>query len=370
MIMKVAVIVGARPQFIKAAPLIRELQATPDCEVVFIHSGQHFDENMSAVFFRELELPEPKHHLGIHSGGHGQMTGRMLAAIEVCLLAEKPDRVVVFGDTNTTLAGALAAAKLGIPRAHVEAGLRSWDRSLPEELNRVLVDHCSTWLFCPTDQAVQNLSAEGIRQGVHLVGDIMFDAVRLFSSKARARTQLLDGLGLKPRDYFVLTIHRTYNTEDASVLTSILRACAALPGRVLFPVHPRTRPLLAQAGTIPDNVIISEPLGYLDMLCVASNCRCMLTDSGGLQREAYFLGVPCVTLRPETEWVETVSAGWNVLAGTDTNRIVRSVGQIERASRRHIACFGDGRSAEIVCKHLQALPASDYSASSLANTAS
>lgn len=351
--MKVAVIVGARPQFIKAAPLLYELNALPGAQVIFIHSGQHFDENMSAVFFRELGLPEPDHHLGIHSGSHGQMTGRMLAATEECLLADKADRMVVFGDTNTTLAGALAAAKLGIPCAHIEAGLRSWNRTMPEELNRVLVDHCSTWLFCPTDQAVKNLADEGIRRGVHLVGDIMFDAVRLFSEPAKQRGATLERLGVAPGSYDVLTIHRAYNTEDTAHLASIMAACAQMPVKVLFPVHPRTRPLLAHGPAVPTNVIVCDPLGYLDMLCAVGNARCVLTDSGGLQKEAYFLGVPCVTLRPETEWVETVEAGWNILAGTETTRIVGAVEEILRASRRPIACFGDGRSAGKICAYLR-----------------
>lgn len=354
--MKVAVIVGARPQFIKAAPLVRELQAQPDTRVVFIHSGQHFDENMSAVFFRELGLPVPDHHLGIHSGTHGQMTGRMLAATEECLLADKVDRMVVFGDTNTTLAGALAAAKIGVPCAHIEAGLRSWNRAMPEELNRVLVDHCSAWLFCPTDQAVKNLAEEGIRRGVHLVGDVMFDAVRLFSTPARQRGATLERLGVQPGHYDVLTIHRAYNTEDTAHLSSILAACAQLPVQVLFPVHPRTRPLLARGVSVPANVVVCDPLGYLDMLCAVGNARCVLTDSGGLQKEAYFLGVPCVTLRPETEWVETVSAGWNILAGTETSRIVRAVDDILRAQRHPIACFGDGQSARKICACLRTVP--------------
>jgi UDP-N-acetylglucosamine 2-epimerase len=299
--MKIAMIVGARPQFIKAAPLWDALRAAPGVEPLLVHSGQHFDENMSGVFFRELGLPEPHFNLAIHSGGHGQMTGRMLEAIEGCLQTTRPDALVVFGDTNTTLAGALAAAKLQIPVAHVEAGLRSWNRTMPEELNRVLVDHCSTWLFCPTEQARTNLAAEGITRGVHQVGDIMFDAVRRFGALARERP---------------IQTHRAYNTENPEVLRGILAAVGELGTPVVFPVHPRTRPLLERGVSVPANVILCEPLGYLDMLCLTSGARCVLTDSGGLQKEAYFLGVPCVTLRPETEWVETVAAGWNVLAGS------------------------------------------------------
>lgn len=344
--MRVALIVGARPQFIKAAPLLSQLRATPGVEPLLVHSGQHFDENMSAVFFRELGLPTPDFSLSIHSGSHGQMTGRMLEAIESCLVSSRAERVVVFGDTNTTLAGALAAAKLQIPVAHVEAGLRSWNRTMPEEINRVLVDHCSTWLFCPTGQAVANLTAEGVTRGVHMVGDIMFDAVRRFGAVAKARTETLVRFGLSAGGYFVLTIHRAYNTENPDVLRGILAAAGALRAPVLFPVHPRTRPLLAAGMVVPGNVILCDPLGYLDMLCAVANSRCVLTDSGGLQKEAYFLGVPCATLRPETEWVETVEAGWNVLAGTESDGIVAAVERVLDGSRQPIPCYGDGYSAE------------------------
>jgi len=343
--MRVALIVGARPQFIKAAPLLNQLRATPGVEPLLVHSGQHFDENMSAVFFRELGLPTPDFSLNIHSGSHGQMTGRMLEIIESCLASSRAERVVVFGDTNTTLAGALAAAKLQIPVAHVEAGLRSWNRTMPEEINRVLVDHCSAWLFCPTRQAVANLTREGVTRGVHMVGDIMFDAVRTFGAVARERTGTLARFGLSAGGYFGLTIHRAYNTENPDVLRGILAAAEALRAPVLFPVHPRTRPLLATGVAVPENVILCEPLGYLDMLCVVANSRCVLTDSGGLQKEAYFLGVPCATLRPETEWVETVEAGWNVLAGTEKDGIVAAVGQVLASSRRPISCYGDGWAA-------------------------
>ncbi len=354
--MKVAPIVGARPQFIKAAPLLDQLRATPGVEPVLVHSGQHFDENMSAVFFRELGLPTPDFSLGIHSGSHGQMTGRMLEAVETPLVATRAEVAVVFGDTNTTLAGALAAAKLQIPVAHVEAGLRSWNRTMPEEINRVLVDHCSAWLFCPTGQAVTNLTAEGVTRGVHLVGDIMFDAVRRFGAVARERAATLARFGLSSGSYFVLTIHRAYNTENPDVLRGILAAAGALRAPVLFPVHPRTRPLLAAGVAVPDNVILCEPLGYLDMLCLTTHARCVLTDSGGLQKEAYFLGVPCATLRPETEWVETVEAGWNVLAGTGPDEIVTAVGQVLAASRRPIGCYGNGRAAEQITALLLAGP--------------
>jgi UDP-N-acetylglucosamine 2-epimerase len=355
--MKVALIVGARPQFIKAAPLWDALRAARGIQPLLVHSGQHFDENMSGVFFRELGLPAPDFNLAIHSGGHGQMTGRMLEAIEGCLQATRPDAVVVFGDTNTTLAAALAAAKLQIPVAHVEAGLRSWNRTMPEEINRVLVDHCSAWLFCPTERAVANLAAEGITRGVSMVGDVMFDAVRRFGARAREQSTTLARHGLRPGEYFVLTLHRAYNTDRPETLRDVLAAAGALSLPVLFPVHPRTRPLLTTNGALPPNIIPCDPLGYLDMLCALGQCRCVLTDSGGLQKEAYFLGVPCVTLRPETEWVETVEAGWNVLAGTEPDGIAGAVSRVLAANRKPIKCYGDGHSAEEITALLLAGPA-------------
>lgn len=357
--MRIALIVGARPQFIKAAPLWERLRAAPGTEALLLHSGQHFDENMSGVFFRELGLPEPDFNLAIHSGSHGQMTGRMLEAIEGCLTKIEPEAIVVFGDTNTTLAGALAAVKLQIPVAHVEAGLRSWNRSMPEEINRVLVDHCSRWLFCPTGQAVENLSAEGVRSGVHQVGDIMFDAVLRFGALARERRETLDRFGLQPGAYFVLTVHRAYNTENPEVLRGILEATKQLGLPTLFPVHPRTRPLLNAVLPMPPNLRLCDPLGYLDMLGVLGRAKCVLTDSGGLQKEAYFLGVPCATLRPETEWVETVSSGWNIVAGTDTQGIVNAINCVLTAERRPVETFGDGRSAEKIFDLLKAGLADD-----------
>ncbi|NQT13097.1 MAG: UDP-N-acetylglucosamine 2-epimerase (non-hydrolyzing) [Planctomycetes bacterium] len=344
--MKVAIVLGARPQFIKAAPLLRAFENRPNVETRIVHTGQHFDENMSDIFFRELGIPRPHHMLGIHSGSHGQMTGRMLEAIETCYLEDRVDQSVVFGDTNTTLAGALASAKLNIPCAHVEAGLRSWDRRMPEEVNRVLVDHCSTWLFCPTDQAKANLENEGLKEHVYLVGDIMYDAVRMFAPGRTESSGLLRDYGLLPGAFFLLTVHRAYNTEEPDALRSIMLACRRLEKAVLFPVHPRTRPLLESQVEIPPNVVVCDPLGYVDMLDAVANCRCVLTDSGGLQKEAYFLRVPCVTLRSETEWTETVDAGWNVVAGTDARRIVGAVHLIEQGQREPIDCYGDGRAAE------------------------
>jgi UDP-GlcNAc3NAcA epimerase len=350
--MTVAVIVGARPQFVKAAPLLAAFANAGTARVTLIHSGQHSDANMSRVFFEELGLPAPDHQIVTPPGPQGRMTGHMLAEIEACLERERVDRVVVVGDTNTTLAGALAAVKLGITCAHVEAGLRSGNRSMPEEINRILVDQCSAVLFCPTQQAVRNLAAEGLTQGVFLVGDVMFDAIRRFRPLADQRSGLLADFGLQPRGYYVLTVHRAGNTEDAHTLQRILDACGQLEAPVLFPVHPRTRHLLVDVS-VPASVRVIEPLGYLDMMSAVSQARAVLTDSGGLQKEAYFLNVPCVTLREETEWGETLAAGANVLAGTETARIVSAVKQVAGvvlppADPR--GEFGDGHAADAICR--------------------
>jgi len=304
--MKVVSVIGARPQFIKAAPVGQTLRAVDHTEVL-VHTGQHYDDDMSAVFFRELEIPEPDYNLGVGSGLHGWQTGQMLIRIEEVLLAEKPDWVLVYGDTNSTLAGALAAVKLRAPLAHVEAGLRSFNREMPEEHNRVLTDHCSDLVFCPTQTAVDNLAREGITQGVHLVGDMMYDAVLQFAEIARQRSTILQDLGLEPKGYLVATVHRPYNTDVPENLRNILTAFLEIGEPIVFPVHPRTRRKIAQLdGTFgleraTRNVRMIEPVGYLDMLVLEQNARLILTDSGGMQKEAYFFSVPCVTLRPETE---------------------------------------------------------------------
>jgi UDP-N-acetylglucosamine 2-epimerase len=304
---------------------------------------------MSRVFFEELGIAEPDVNLGVGSGPHGWQTGQMLMRIEKVLLAQKPDWVLVYGDTNSTLAGALAACKLRIPLAHVEAGLRSFNREMPEEHNRVLTDHCSDLLFCPTQTAVDNLAREGITQGVHLVGDVMYDAVLQFAEVARHRSTILQDLGLTPKSYLLATVHRPYNTDDPDRLRSILEAFAETGEIVIFPVHPRTRQRMAEFGlSNPPSAIRNpkfiEPVGYLDMLVLEQNARLILTDSGGMQKEAYFFGVLCVTLRPETEWVETVEVGWNVVVGADSDRIAEVIHSfvppVERPS-----LFGDGQAS-------------------------
>jgi UDP-GlcNAc3NAcA epimerase len=307
-------VVGARPQFIKAAPVSAALERAGLREIL-VHTGQHFDAAMSDVFFDELGLRQPDHHLAIHSLGHGAMTGRMLEELEAVMLAERPAQVLVYGDTNSTLAGALAAAKLNIPVAHVEAGLRSFNRRMPEEVNRVLADHVSALLFCPTLAAVENLKAEGITRGVHHVGDVMHDATIAAAERARARSTVLEQHGLAPRDYAVATIHRAENTDDAARFARVLTwlEMAAKERPLVMPVHPRTRKLIEARGWAPNGVKLLPPIGYLDMAMLLANAAAVFTDSGGLQKEAYFHRVPCVTLRDETEWVETIEAGWNRL---------------------------------------------------------
>ncbi|WP_292490811.1 UDP-N-acetylglucosamine 2-epimerase (non-hydrolyzing) [Methanoculleus sp. 10] len=343
--MKILSVVGARPQFVKCAPVSRELRKVH--EEILVHTGQHYDYLLSEVFFRDLGIPAPDYHLEIGSGSHGVQTGRMLAAIEEVIAKEEPEIVLVYGDTNSTLAGALAAAKMHVPVAHVEAGLRSFDRRMPEEVNRVLTDHCSDILFCPTATAVRNLAAEGVTAGVHLPGDVMVDALRENLPLARERSTALADFGLSPKGYFLATVHRASNTDDPAALRAIMEAFSRLDAPVIFPVHPRTRKKFAEYGIAPAaNVRIVEPFPYFDMLALLSGARAVLTDSGGVQKEAYILEVPCVTLRENTEWVETVEDGWNILTGADTNRIVAEAERAGDARRRHSARFGDGHAAE------------------------
>src|SRR5215472_7763695 len=329
-------VVGARPQFVKAAAISRAIAARDDVEEIVLHTGQHFDPEMSEVFFDELGITPPRLNLGIHGGGHGEMTGRMLAGIEQAMLDIRPDIVLVPGDTNSTLAGALAAAKLHVPVAHLEAGLRSFNRSMPEEINRVLTDHLSALLLCPTETAVRNLDREGIVDGVHNVGDVMYDAV-LFAAAASFGSSILDRLGIAERSYAVATIHRAESTEDRGTLSEILGYVRrqARDLTVVFPLHPRTRKQMSMWKLDLDGFLTCGPLGYLDMHRLLRSAVAVFTDSGGLQKEAYFHRVPCVTLRGETEWVETIEAGWNRLwTGPDY------------APRREITVFGDGHAAE------------------------
>ena len=344
----IVTVVGARPQFVKAAPLCRALRRR--FREVLVHTGQHYDAEMSAAFFDELAIPEPDYNLGIGSGSHGRMTGRMLEALEGVLRQVEPVMVVVLGDTNSTLAGALAAAKLGIPVAHVEAGLRSFDARMPEEINRRLTDHVSALLLCPTPTAVANLKAEGITRGVHRVGDVMMDAVLQNLERARRRVPGASRRALpEPRSYYLATLHRQENVDDAYRLRSIMGALSELPHPTLMPLHPRTRKRLRGTGFHGrDAVTLRSPASYLEMLLLVRGARAVLTDSGGLQKEAFILGTPCVTLRETTEWVETVEAGANRLVGADARRIVRAVRAVERRPKRVRSgrLYGDGHAAE------------------------
>jgi len=357
--MKICTIVGARPQFIKAAAISRAIAVhncvTPNSSrltEVIVHTGQHYDDDMSAVFFRELEIPDPAYNLGIGSGTHGAQTGRMLAAIEEVLLKERPDWLLIYGDTNSTLAGALVAAKIHVRIAHVEAGLRSFNRHMPEEINRVVADHLSHLLLCPSQVAVNNLSAEGISKGVALVGDVMADALQFAETKASAPSDILSRLELQPQCYLLATVHRAENTDDNRRLQSILATFAALNEPVVFPAHPRTRKLLQETGyRPPKNIKLIDPVGYFDVIALVKSARILLTDSGGMQKEAYWLNVPCITLRDETEWVETVDVGWNILTGADQNKISNASRNLT-PPKEHPSLYGDGHAAEKIINTL------------------
>ena len=351
--MKIATVIGARPQFIKAAPVSRALRAMDDgSEIteILIHTGQHYDANMSQMFFDELGLTAPDYNLGIGSGSHGWQTGQMLAAIEAILLSEKPDCVLTYGDTNSTLAAAVAAAKLHIPVAHVEAGLRSFNRRMPEELNRIVADQLSVLLFAPTETAVSNLAAEGMTRGVYLVGDVMQDALVEHLVAAENRSEILKQLDLSPNEYLLVTVHRAENTDSPQRLNGICEALRILSmnQRIVWPVHPRTRKLL-KPGMVAPKISLIEPAGYLDMLMLEKGATAVLTDSGGVQKEARWLGVPCVTLRDETEWVETLQDGWNRLTGADPIKIVDAVKDIVRlfASRARMPELATGAAPKI-----------------------
>jgi len=355
--MKIVTIVGARPQFIKAAAVSRAISeynrlsagSSPPVTEVIVHTGQHYDDNMSAVFFQQLEIPPPDMNLHIGSGTHARQTGQMLMAIEDVLVAERPDWVLVYGDTNSTLAGALAAGKLHLPVAHVEAGLRSHNRKMPEEINRVLTDHLAGLLFCPTRKAVENLEAEGInRDSLILTGDVMYDSLLFNLRLAEKKSKIIEKLHLEPGAYALATVHRAENTDNTRRLQSIFEAFAQISDRglaVVIPLHPRTAKMIAESGIETGSIHILEPAGYLDMLMLAKQAKMILTDSGGLQKEAYWMKVPCVTLRDETEWTETVESGWNVLAGADSCRIVELV-QNRTQPGSHNPFFGDGRASE------------------------
>jgi UDP-GlcNAc3NAcA epimerase len=322
---KIVSIIGARPQFVKAAAVSRVLRERH--REFLVHTGQHYDYEMSGIFFDGLELPRPDSNLEVGSGAHGAQTGAMLKGIEAVLLDERPDYVLIYGDTNSTLAGALAASKLSTPVAHVEAGLRSFNRRMPEEINRVVADHLSDLLLCPSDTAVHNLAVEGITRNTHLVGDVMLDVLNWAKQSLSAKpSEILSRLSLTKQGYLLATVHRSENTDDPARLAAIVNAFNSLQETIVFPIHPRTRKVIAGAQLrLEEHVRLIDPVGYLDMVALTGAARMVLTDSGGLQKEAYWLRVPCLTMREETEWVETVEAGWNRLVGSDSERIIESV---------------------------------------------
>ena len=355
---KILTVIGARPQFIKAAAVSHRIAETPGLSETLVHTGQHYDANMSDVFFDELDIPAPAHHLGIAGGPHGAMTGRMLSALEELFMAERPDMVMVYGDTNSTLAGALAAAKLHIPVAHVEAGLRSFNKRMPEEINRILTDQCSERLFTPTATATRNLRGEGVPEArIVECGDVMFDAALRFAAKAEARGAGAAQLGLGRGEYVLATVHRQENTDDpvrlAAIMGGLALVAAELP--VLLPLHPRTR-ARAEAANMADALAalhIVEPVGYLGMTGLEKDAAVIATDSGGVQKEAFFHGVPCVTLRDETEWVELVEAGWNSLIPPGDAGTIRDAILAARGTRgAEITPYGTGNAADIIAAEI------------------
>lgn len=385
--MKIASIIGARPQFIKIAPLVREvkihnsLKTKPKIKHLIIHSGQHYDYRMSKIFFDELNIPEPDYNLEVGSALHGCQTGEIIKRAEKILIKEKPDLTLVFGDTNTTLGGAIAASKLHIPLVHIEAGLRSYNKEMPEEINRVLTDHCSSVLFCPTENAVENLKKEGfvniVNEGKFInfshsdykissyelpiginVGDIMYDSLLMSLEIANKKSTILNQLKLDPKGYYLATVHRAENTENQNRLNNIIDAFVEISKQkpVIFPVHPRTKKSINISNIINDSKQISflDPVSYFDMLILEKNADMILTDSGGIQKEAYFLKVPCVTLRNETEWVETVKSSWNVLAGNDKKTIIEAIYDHKKSSinSNPPILFGNGNTAKLIIKSL------------------
>ncbi|MGL4730050.1 MAG: non-hydrolyzing UDP-N-acetylglucosamine 2-epimerase [Clostridium sp.] len=338
--MKVITVIGARPQFIKAAAVSKLMKE--EHEEIIIHTGQHYDENMSKIFFEELNIPYPKYNLSVGSGGHGFQTGEMMMKLEEIYLKENPDLVLVYGDTNSTLAGALVASKMLIPVVHVEAGLRSFNKKMPEEQNRILTDHLSKLLFTPTETANENLKNEGVVENVYNVGDVMFDAVEHFKELAREKSDIIKKHQLVANDYILTTIHRAENTNDINRLKNIIEALNESGVNVVLPLHPRTKKYMDNYGLeFNSKIKVIEPVGYLDMLLLEENSLKIVTDSGGVQKEAFFMKKPCITMRDETEWVETVENGWNVIVGTDKNKIIESIKSFSPTQEQK-NIFGDG----------------------------
>jgi UDP-GlcNAc3NAcA epimerase len=351
--MKIVTVIGARPQFIKAATISRILVNDPGVEEVLVHTGQHYDQNMSDIFFEELDIPHPDFNLDVGSGSHAIQTGKMLEGIESILMEQKPDWTLVYGDTNSTLAGAVAATKLNIRLAHVEAGLRSFNRAMPEEINRIITDRISDLLFAPTPTAMVNLETEGLLKASCLTGDVMFDSILFYREKIAKDPGAYRIQGL-PEDYLLVTVHRAENTDDIGHLKNLFLAFSQSGREIILPIHPRTRKIIANTITIPDNVHIIDPVGYLQMISLTMNAGKVLTDSGGLQKEAYFLGRPCITLRTETEWVETVHDNWNTITGTDPQKILDAI-RLPFPPAQQNSSFGNGKAAETIIETLKNL---------------
>ena len=349
--MRVLSVVGARPQFVKAALLSAEF-ARRGIEEILVHTGQHYDRGMSDVFFEQLQIPEPRYQLGVGSGGHGAQTGEMLKRLEPIVEDEQPDWLLVYGDTNSTLAGALVGAKLHVPVAHVEAGLRSFNRTMPEEINRIVADHVGDLLLVPNAQAAQQLASEGITNGVRVVGDLMVDLAKRVAASLPPQPEILERLQLHARSYCVATIHRASNTDDERTFARLIEGLRGVDLPVVFPVHPRTQAIAQRLGVGQgDNIIPCEPLPYVEMIGLVSRAVTVFTDSGGLQKEAFVLKVPCVTLREETEWIETLEDGWNVLAGSDSAKIVAGSKRLTPA--RQGSPYGDGNAARSIVDALE-----------------
>lgn len=349
--MKIIFIVGVRPEFIQADPVIKEFKKH---DLILVHTGQHYDYEMSRIFFDELSIPEPDYHLGVGSRSHGHQTAEILKGVEDVLLNEEPDCVFVFGDTNSTLSGALASVKIHIPLAHIEAGLRSFDRQMPEEINRVIVDHISNLLFSPTETAIDNLNKEGIFDCVYNTGDVMYDSLKQKIDLINDNKLLLREYELEPNKYFLITLHRSENTENINNLKEVLRAVGQSNRQFIFPIHPRTEKLLKNSSIVSilndyNNIKLIEPLGYINFLRILQGSFKVLTDSGGVQKQAFMLGIPCITLRENTEWVETVESGWNVLAGTNRERIINMINNFEpRGERMNV--YGDGNASKKILR--------------------
>ena len=351
---KIITVIGARPQFIKASSLSREIAKYNNIEEIIIHTGQHYDANMSDVFFEELEIPKPKYSLGIGGGTHGQNTGRMIEKIEEILIKENPNYLLVYGDTDSTLAGALAATKIHVPVIHIEAGLRSFNKRMPEEINRILTDHCADLLFTPTETASSNLINEGIgKEKIYNVGDIMYDTALYFGNKAEKESKILNKLNIN--NYYLVTIHRQENTDDKKRLENIFTGLnkLAIENNVLLPLHPRTKKKLNEfnLNILLDNIIIIEPVGYLDMVMLEKNAKGIITDSGGIQKEAFFYGVPCFTLRDETEWIELVKIGVNKLIENNES-IYEQIIKSEFKNNFGSKIYGDGNTSELIIRRI------------------